>query len=159
MKRDVIEMEKILSFQIDHTKLPCGMYLSRVDGDIDTYDLRTRLPNREAVMENGRMHTIEHLFATYVRNAADAAQVVYFGPMGCRTGFYFLTRGMERQRAIALAREAFAFIAGYQGEIPGAAERECGNWRDHDLPGAKAEAQKMVKILENWSVSQLKYPE
>lgn len=152
-------MEKILSFQIDHTKLPCGMYLSRVDGDIDTYDLRTRRPNREPVMANGAMHTVEHLFATFVRNSADADQVVYFGPMGCRTGFYFLTRGMDRQRAIELTKSAFAFIAAYEGEIPGATERECGNWRDHNLEGAKKEAQKMVKILESWTVAQLKYPE
>lgn len=152
-------MEKILSFQIDHTKLPCGMYLSRVDGDIDTYDLRTRCPNREPVMANGAMHTVEHLFATFVRNSADADQVVYFGPMGCRTGFYFLTRGMDRQRAIELTQSAFAFIAAYEGEIPGARERECGNWRDHNLEGAKKEAQKMVKILESWTVAQLKYPE
>lgn len=152
-------MEKILSFQIDHTKLPCGMYLSRVDGDIDTYDLRTRRPNREPVMANGAMHTVEHLFATFVRNSADADQVVYFGPMGCRTGFYFLTRGMDRQRAIELTQSAFAFIAAYEGEIPGSTERECGNWRDHNLEGAKREAQKMVKILESWTVAQLKYPE
>lgn len=152
-------MEKILSFQIDHTKLPCGMYLSRVDGDIDTYDLRTRRPNREPVMANGAMHTVEHLFATFVRNSANADQVVYFGPMGCRTGFYFLTRGMDRQRAIELTKSAFAFIATYEGEIPGATERECGNWRDHNLEGAKKEAQKMVKILESWTVAQLKYPE
>lgn len=152
-------MEKILSFQIDHTKLPCGMYLSRVDGDIDTYDLRTRRPNQEPVMANGAMHTVEHLFATFVRNSADADQVVYFGPMGCRTGFYFLTRGMDRQRAIELTKSAFAFIATYEGEIPGATERECGNWRDHNLEGAKKEAQKMVKILESWTVAQLKYPE
>lgn len=152
-------MEKILSFQIDHTKLPCGMYLSRVDGDIDTYDLRTRRPNREPVMANGSMHTVEHLFATFVRNSADADQVVYFGPMGCRTGFYFLTRGMDRQRAIELTQSAFAFIAAYEGEIPGATERECGNWRDHNLEAAKKEAQKMVKILESWTVAQLKYPE
>ncbi len=148
-----------MSFQIDHTKLPCGMYLSRVDGDIDTYDLRTRRPNREPVMANGAMHTVEHLFATFVRNSADADQVVYFGPMGCRTGFYFLTRGMDRQRAIELTQSAFAFIAAYEGEIPGATERECGNWRDHNLEGAKKEAQKMVKILESWTVAQLKYPE
>ncbi len=152
-------MEKILSFQIDHTKLPCGMYLSRVDGDIDTYDLRTRRPNREPVMANGAMHTVEHLFATFVRNSADADQVVYFGPMGCRTGFYFLTRGMDRQRAIELTQSAFAFIAAYEGEIPGATERECGNWRGHNLEDAKKEAQKMVKILESWTVAQLKYPE
>lgn len=152
-------MEKILSFQIDHTKLPCGMYLSRVDGDIDTYDLRTRRPNREPVMANGAMHTVEHLFATFVRNSADADQVVYFGPMGCRTGFYFLTRGMDRQRAIELTQSAFAFIAAYEGEIPGATERECGNWSDHNLEDAKKEAQKMVKILESWTVAQLKYPE
>lgn len=93
-------MEKILSFQIDHTKLTRGMYLSRVDGDIDTFDLRTRLPNREPVMENGAMHTIEHLFATFVRNSDVAEQVVYFGPMGCRTGFYFLTRGISAKRQL-----------------------------------------------------------
>lgn len=151
-------MEKILSFQIDHTRLPSGMYLSRVDGDIDTYDLRTRRPNREPVMENGAMHTIEHLFATFVRNSPDADKVVYFGPMGCRTGFYFLTRGLERQKAISLTRSAFAFIAGYEGEIPGAAERECGNWRDHDLMGAKTEAKRMVHILSDWTVAQLDYP-
>ena len=152
-------MEKILSFQIDHTKLTRGMYLSRVDGDIDTFDLRTRLPNREPEMENGAMHTIEHLFATFVRNSDVAEQVVYFGPMGCRTGFYFLTRGMKRQKAIDLTRAAFAFIASYEGEIPGASECECGNWRDHDLDGAKKESQKMEKILENWTSIQLKYPE
>lgn len=110
-------------------------------------------------MANGAMHTVEHLFATFVRNSADADQVVYFGPMGCRTGFYFLTRGMDRQRAIELTQSAFAFIAAYEGEIPGATERECGNWRDHNLEGAKKEAQKMVKILESWTVAQLKYPE
>lgn len=152
-------MERIASFQVDHTKLPCGMYLSRVDGEIDTYDLRTRRPNQEPVMENAALHTVEHLFATFVRNAADAKQVVYFGPMGCRTGFYFLTCGMDRQRAIDLTQEAFAFIAGYEGEIPGASERECGNWRDHDLEGAKKEAQKMEMLLKNWTVEQLKYPE
>lgn len=152
-------MEKILSFQIDHTNLPRGMYLSRVDGDIDTYDLRTRLPNREPVMDNAAMHTIEHLFATFVRNSDAADQVVYFGPMGCRTGFYFLMRAMDRRKAIDLTRAAFAFIAAYEGDIPGASERECGNWRDHDLDGAKKEAQKMVKILENWTADQLKYPE
>lgn len=152
-------MKRIASFQVDHTKLPRGMYLSREDGDIDTYDLRTRRPNREPVMENGALHTVEHLFATFVRNAADAEQVVYFGPMGCRTGFYFLTRGMDRKRAIELTREAFAFIADYEGEIPGASERECGNWREHDLAGAKIEAQNMGEILRNWTVEQLKYPE
>lgn len=151
-------MEKIKSFQIDHTRLPCGMYLSRVDGDIDTYDLRTRRPNREPVMANGAMHTVEHLFATFVRNSPDAGKVVYFGPMGCRTGFYFLTRGLERQQAIALTQAAFAFIADFEGETPGAAERECGNWRDHDLAGAKAEAQRMAEVLKAWAVPQLTYP-
>lgn len=151
-------MEKIKSFQIDHTRLPCGMYLSRVDGDIDTYDLRTRRPNREPVMANGAMHTVEHLFATFVRNSPNAGKVVYFGPMGCRTGFCFLTRGLERQQAIALTQAAFAFIANFEGEIPGAAERECGNWRDHDLAGAKAEAQRMAEVLKAWAVTQLNYP-
>ena len=111
-------------------------------------------------MNTAEVHTIEHLGATFLRNHPEYKdKTVYFGPMGCRTGFYFLTRGMKRQKAIDLTRAAFAFIASYEGEIPGASECECGNWRDHDLDGAKKESQKMEKILENWTSIQLKYPE
>ena len=112
-------MKKIASFTIDHTILPRGMYVSRVDGDVTTYDIRMRRPNVEEVLTNGSIHTIEHLFATYVRNSEYTDNIIYFGPMGCRTGCYFLTRGMDGQDVINLTREAFRFIAEYEGEIPG----------------------------------------
>ena len=104
------------------------------------------------------MHTIEHLFATYVRNSSLAEHVVYFGPMGCRTGFYFLTGGLTHEQVIALTREALWFIAEYEGAIPGASAEECGNYREHDLPGARTAARRMAEILENWNAENLAYP-
>lgn len=153
-------MEKIASFRIDHTILPKGMYISRVDGDIITYDIRTRRPNREPVMENGAVHTLEHLFATYVRNTSYSDDVIYFGPMGCRTGFYFLLRNTVSHRdAILLVKEALEFSANFEGDIPGVSEKECGNYRDHDLEGAKKEAAAMLEVLANWKSADLYYPE
>lgn len=149
-------MKKIASFTIDHTILPKGMYVSRVDGDVTTYDIRMRRPNVEEVLTNGSIHTIEHLFATYVRNSAFTDNIIYFGPMGCRTGCYFLTRGMDGQDVIKLAREAFEFIASYEGEIPGVSAVECGNYRDHDLARAKIDAADMVKVLTGYT--NLEYP-
>ena len=149
-------MKKIASFAIDHTILPKGMYTSRVDGDVTTYDIRMRRPNVEEVLTNGSIHTIEHLFATYVRNSEFTDNIIYFGPMGCRTGCYFLTRGMDGQDVIKLAREAFQFIADYEGEIPGVSAVECGNYRDHDLVQAKIDAADMVKVLTDYT--NLEYP-
>lgn len=151
-------MEKIASFTIDHTILPRGMYISRTDGDVVTYDIRTRRPNVEEVMENGAIHTVEHLFATFVRNSAFAENIIYFGPMGCRTGFYFLTRGISHSDAIALTKEAFDFISGYEGDIPGVSPEECGNYRDHNLQGALKEAAAMCRVLESWKEENLVYP-
>lgn len=152
-------MKKIASFTIDHTILPKGMYTSRIDGDCITYDLRMRLPNREEVMTNASIHTIEHLFATYVRNSKFSDSVIYFGPMGCRTGFYFILRNSVSQvQAITLAKEAMEFCADFEGEIPGVSEKECGNYRDHDLDTAKKEASAMVKVLDNWAPEKLIYP-
>ncbi len=152
------KLEKIASFQIDHTRLTPGMYTSRVDGDVTTYDLRFVRPNTPPFLENAAMHTIEHLFATYVRSSAYRDGVIYFGPMGCRTGFYFLTRGLSPETAIELTREALSFIADYEGEIPGASAEECGNYREHDLPKAKTYAKKMIQVMENWSPLRLLYP-
>lgn len=149
-------MKKIASFTIDHTILPKGIYVSRVDGDVTTYDIRMRRPNVEEVLTNGSIHTIEHLFATYVRNSEFTDNIIYFGPMGCRTGCYFLTRGMDGQDVINLTREAFQFIASYEGEIPGVSAVECGNYRDHDLEKAKLDAEDMVKVLEGYT--NLEYP-
>ena len=150
-------MERIASFCVDHNKLTPGIYLSRVDGDIITYDIRMRTPNQPPFLENGAMHTIEHLFATFARNSEYKDQVIYFGPMGCRTGFYFLVRGMEHGDAIRLIQNIFSQIAVYQGGIPGCTAAECGNYLEHDLAGAIREAGKFCPVIENWKPENLKY--
>jgi S-ribosylhomocysteine lyase len=158
-RRLFVELRKIASFQVDHRKMGRGMFVSRRDGDIVTYDIRMKKPNAEAVLENAALHTIEHLFATYARSSELSDHVVYVGPMGCRTGFYLLLRDLPPAEAIDLARKSFAFIAAFEGAIPGASEAECGNWRDHDLPGARAEAAKYLPVLESWSEGKLSYPD
>ncbi|MEE1321975.1 MAG: S-ribosylhomocysteine lyase [Acutalibacteraceae bacterium] len=152
-------MKKIASFTIDHTILPKGMYLSRVDANTVTYDIRTRRPNREDVMDNGGIHTLEHLFATYVRNSEFSDKIIYFGPMGCRTGFYFITTDtLSKKDAIELTKSALAFCADFEGEVPGVSEIECGNYRDHNLESAKNEASAMVRVLKSWTEEMLVYP-
>ncbi len=150
-------MEKIASFTVDHTKLQRGMYISRIDGDVVTYDIRTRRPNVEEVMENGAIHTLEHLFATYVRNSELKDNIIYFGPMGCRTGFYFLTTGITHQAALKLTKDALEFTENFDGEVPGVSAVECGNYRDHDLEGAKREAKLQKEVLKNWSTEKMIY--
>lgn len=153
-----MELQRIASFSVDHTKLDRGMYTSRVDGDVVTYDIRMKRPNAGEYLENAAMHTFEHLFATYVRSSALSDKVVYVGPMGCRTGFYLLVRGMSEQETILLVQQSMAFIAAYEGEIPGATEPECGNYREQDLLGAKREAAAMAQVLQNWTAEKLAYP-
>ena len=153
-----MELQRIASFSVDHTKLDRGMYTSRVDGDVVTYDIRMKRPNAGEYLENAAMHTFEHLFATYARSSALSDNVVYVGPMGCRTGFYLLGRGMSGQEAILLVQQSMAFIAAYEGEIPGATEPECGNYREQDLLGAKREAAAMAQVLQNWTAEKLVYP-
>lgn len=153
-----MELQRIASFSVDHTKLDRGMYTSRVDGDVVTYDIRMKRPNAGEYLENAAMHTFEHLFATYARSSALSDNVVYVGPMGCRTGFYLLVRGMSEQEAILLVQQSMAFIAAYEGEIPGATEPECGNYREQDLLGAKREAAAMAQVLQNWTAEKLAYP-
>ena len=151
-------MKTIASFTVDHDKLEKGMYVSRVDGDVITYDIRMVKPNGGVYLPNPAMHTFEHLFATYVRNSAFSDQIIYVGPMGCRTGFYFLTRdAMSGEQSIALVRECFAFIAAFEGKIPGSERKECGNYLEHDLPGAKAVAADMCQVLEHWTEPMLQY--
>ena len=152
-----MELKRIASFDVDHTKLQRGIYLSRVDGDVITYDLRLKVPNGGSYLENPAMHTIEHLFATYVRNSELSENIIYFGPMGCRTGFYFLTRGLEHTQVIALIQKAFRFIAGFDGTVPGCSAVECGNWLEHSLDGAKAEAKEYLKAIEGYKPEMLKY--
>ena len=150
-------MQRIKSFQIDHNTLHPGLYISRVDGDITTYDLRFIRPNTPPFLSTPSMHTIEHLFATYVRNSPQKDEVIYFGPMGCRTGFYFLVRHIPPQQVIALVQQALAFIADYTGEIPGTTPAECGNYKEHDLETAKKDTAAMKKVLEQWQENQLDY--
>ncbi len=151
------KMERIESFNVDHTKLMRGMYISRIDGDVVTYDIRTRRPNVEEVMETGAIHTVEHLFATFVRNSALKDNIIYFGPMGCRTGFYFLTTGITHGDALKLTQDALDFIAKFEGEVPGVSAIECGNYRDHDLEGAKKEAADQFEVLKNWTTADMIY--
>lgn len=151
-------MKKIASFTVNHDKLEKGMYTSRVDGDAVTYDIRMKKPNRGDYLNNGELHTFEHLFATYARNSSVSDQVIYVGPMGCRTGFYFIVRdSVSPEQAIALVRECFAFIRDFEGEIPGSKREECGNYQEHDLPGAKKVAEDMLAVLAGWTVGKLKY--
>ena len=157
MNQSAASMKRIASFTVDHTKLQRGMYTSRVDGDVVTYDIRMKRPNQGDYLSCGAMHTFEHLFATYARNSAYQDGVIYVGPMGCRTGFYLLVRGLTQQQAIDLVRESFAFIAQFEGEIPGSHEEECGNYREHDLPGAREVAKDMCAVLANWTPSNLSY--
>lgn len=152
-----MELKKIASFQIDHTRLEPGLYVSRIDGDVTTWDIRTRKPNAGAYIGNGAIHTIEHLAATWLRSSGESDGILYFGPMGCRTGFYLLTRGIAHSEVIRLVREAFLFVARFEGAIPGATAVECGNWMDHDLPGAKNEAEAYAAVIEGYTVPMLSY--
>ena len=151
-------MEKIASFQINHDTLQPGMYISRVDGDVVTYDVRFVRPNTPPYLPTAAMHTLEHLVATFVRNSAHKDGVIYFGPMGCRTGFYFLARGIAHVDAIRLMYEAMVFSAAYEGAIPGVSQTECGNWLEHDLPEARRWAATQAAVLENYPVERLEYP-
>ncbi len=152
-------MRKIASFCVNHLTLGKGMYISRVDGDIVTYDIRMKVPNAGDYLENAPLHTFEHLFATYARNSALSGSVVYVGPMGCRTGFYLLLRGVSHAEALALTRESMDFIAAYEGEVPGVSARECGNWLDHDLQKARAYAADMARVLKDWDEARMTYPD
>lgn len=151
-------MKRIASFEVNHDVLVPGMYTSRVDGDITTYDIRVVTPNAGKYLENGAMHTFEHLFATYTRNSTWGDHIVYCGPMGCRTGFYFLVRSMEHKDAIELMRQTMDFVAAFEGDIPGVSRPECGNYQEHDLAGAKTIARVMQVILRDWTPENLVYP-
>ena len=151
-------MEKIASFTVNHDRLEKGMYVSRKDGDVITYDIRMKKPNGGDYLGNGELHTFEHLFATYARNSEYGRQVIYVGPMGCRTGFYLLLRdAVSGLEAIRLVQEAFGFIRDFEGEIPGSRREECGNYREHDLAGARRTAEDMLKVLADWTAEKLTY--
>ena len=141
-------MERITSFNIDHDKLEPGIYVSRIDGDITTYDLRTRKPNNGEYMDTTTAHTVEHMFATFIRNSEIKDDVIYFGPMGCRTGFYLLIRNADNERVLEVTKRILSDILAYEGPVFGASRRECGNFRDLDLSKCKAECSAYLKVLE-----------
>ena len=158
-------MEKIPSFTIDHNRLLRGIYVSRKDAvggeTVTTFDIRMKEPNREPVMHPGALHTIEHLAATYLRNDPEwSDRIIYWGPMGCLTGNYLLMKGdLESRDIVELMRRTFAFIASFEGEVPGAAPKDCGNWLLHDLPMARGEARTfLTEVLENRGVETMEYP-
>ena len=150
-------MKKIASFTVNHDTLMPGVYVSRIDGDITTYDMRFIKPNTPPFLPNPVMHTIEHLFATYARNSRYADNVIYFGPMGCRTGFYFLVRDMSEQGALDLIKETVKKCAEHTGDIPGNTAAECGNYKEHDFEGAKKALNEYYDKLKNYTVDNLKY--
>ena len=150
-------MKRIASFSVNHNKLTPGIYLSRIDGDIITYDIRMRKPNTPPYLSNAALHTIEHLFATFARNSEYEDRVIYFGPMGCRTGFYFLLRDVDEDEAVRLIIRIFRQISGYSGPIPGAAPAECGNYLEHDLQAAVQEAKNFLPVIQDWNSEKLKY--
>ncbi len=152
-----MELKRIASFQVNHNILERGIYISRIDGDITTYDIRMKLPNKNDYLEPAAMHTIEHIVATFTRNSKYSENIIYFGPMGCRTGFYLLTRSIPDIEAISLIYDAFSFLADFEGEIPGTTAIECGNYLEHDLAAAKAEAKNYLPVIENYTVEQLVY--
>ena len=152
-----MDMKKNASFTVDHTKFGEGLYISRIDGDVTTYDMRTRRPNSGDYMDNITMHTFEHMFATFVRNSEIAEDVIYFGPMGCQTGFYLLVRNACNSQVIAVIKDVLQKIISYQGEVFGASEIECGNYRSLDLSLAQQEAERYLNNIRNITESNLKY--
>lgn len=140
-------LKRIASFSVDHDKMTEGIYVSRIDGDVTTYDLRTRVPNKGDYMDNITMHSVEHLFATFVRASKIGERVIYFGPMGCRTGFYLLVRDANNGEILAIVKEVLADIIAYNGPMPGASSVECGNYRELDMNAAKLEAGRYLELL------------
>ena len=151
-------MKKIASFTVNHDTLDKGMYISRIDGDVVTYDIRMKRPNGGDYLNMSAAHTVEHLFATFARNSCFSDEVLYVGPMGCRTGFYLLLRtSVSYTNAIKLVQESMAFIRDFEGEIPGNKKEECGNYLDHDLAGAKEIGADMFEVLKTWQEKDLQY--
>ena len=150
-------MNKIASFTVDHTKLDEGIYISRIDGDVVTYDLRMRKPNTDDLISNAAMHSLEHMFATVIRNSRICDKVIYFGPMGCQTGFYLLIRSDNHMENIEVIKEALEKIIAYDGEMPGNSAIECGNYRNLDVALAKEEAKKYLEKIQNWTDKMLAY--
>ncbi len=142
-------MNKITSFTVDHDKITPGIYISRIDGDITTFDLRTRTPNAGDYMDDLTMHSVEHMMATFLRNSEIKDSVIYFGPMGCQTGFYLLTRDICPETVLESVKKCLKMTVEYDGEMFGAKRKECGNYKNLSLDAAKAECARYLTALEN----------
>ena len=140
-------VRRITSFSVDHDFISEGIYVSRIDGDVTTYDMRTRKPNSDDFMDNITMHSVEHMFATLVRNSEIGGDVVYFGPMGCRTGFYLLVRNADNAKVLEIVKDVLAKIAFEATEMFGATRKECGNYKELSLESAKIEAKRYLDNL------------
>ncbi len=158
-------MEKVSSFEVDHDRLLRGVYISRIDSvgaeKVTTFDLRMKLPNVEEVLSNGGIHTIEHLMAVYLRTQSGdfADQVLYVGPMGCRTGMYLILKGLPQPKDIVpILTELFEYISKFNGQVPATTSIECGNYRDHNLEDAKKEAALYLEVLKNIKDENMVYP-
>ena len=145
-------MERIASFSVDHDFIEKGIYISRIDGDIITYDMRTRKPNCGDYMDSVTMHSMEHMFATYIRNSDIGKNVIYFGPMGCRTGFYLLVRNETPENVLKEVLIALDKVADHDGEMFGGTKKECGNYLELDLSKAKAESRAFAAVLRSYNV-------
>ena len=146
-----MQPEKIASFTVDHNKLKEGIYISRTDGDIITYDLRTRRPNKGDYMDNLTMHSAEHMIATYIRSSAIGGNIIYFGPMGCQTGFYLLVRDEKPERVLNILKETLEKVINHEGEMFGASAIECGNYKNLDVDAAKTECRRYLDILNGYT--------
>jgi len=142
-------VRRITSFSVDHDLISEGIYISRIDGDITTYDMRTRKPNSGDFMDNVTMHSVEHMFATLVRNSEIGGDVIYFGPMGCRTGFYLLVRNADNAKVLEIVKDVLEKIAVEATEMFGATRKECGNYKELSLDAAKVEAKKYLDKLNS----------
>ena len=154
------DLERIASFTVDHNKLVPGLYYSRRDGDTVTFDLRFKKPNTGDLLTNAEMHSVEHIIATLLRNSEEKDAVIYFGPMGCQTGFYFLFDGaqLSHGQAIELLRSVFAAGAAFEGEMPGKSAKECGNFVNLDTAAARDCCAYYLDIIRDWTVEKLTYP-
>lgn len=152
-------MERIKSFTINHDILVPGFYISRVDGDITTYDMRTRRPNMGDYMSDLTMHSVEHMFATYIRNSEIAEDVIYFGPMGCQTGFYLLVRNANDKHVFEITKHVLQQIVEHDGPVFGASAVECGNYRNLDITAAKTECATYLEVLKQQTNMGFTYPQ
>ena len=151
-------IKKITSFTVDHRFISAGIYVSRIDGDVTTYDMRTRRPNCGDYMDSVTMHTLEHMFATYIRFSEFGENIIYFGPMGCRTGFYLLVRNMSNEETLELVKQTLKQVIEHEGEVFGSTRKECGNYQCLDLKSAKDECKRYLDILNSKEID-FKYRE